>query len=51
MVAAAVLAKLHADSQFRSDLEAARAEVAALRKDGQAPEGDCAAEAATLAAG
>jgi acid phosphatase (class A) len=50
MVAAAVLAKLHADPQFRADLDAARAEVAALRKAGAPPEGDCAAEAAALAA-
>lgn len=51
MVAAAVVARLHGDPQFRADLEAARAEVAALRQGGAAPEGDCAAEAAILAAG
>ncbi|CAN7219924.1 phosphatase PAP2 family protein [Phenylobacterium sp. LjRoot225] len=51
VVAAGVVAKLHGDPQFRADLEAARAEVAALRKGEAAPEGDCAAEAATLAAG
>jgi acid phosphatase (class A) len=51
VVAAAVIAKLHSDPQFRADLEAARAEMAALRRQGTPPEGDCAAEAATLAAG
>lgn len=51
MVAAAVVARLHGDPLFRSDLEAARAEVAGLRRDGVAPGRDCAAEAAILAAG
>jgi acid phosphatase (class A) len=51
MVAAAVVARLHGDPQFRSDLEAARAEVAGLRKAAAAPGRDCAAEAAILAAG
>jgi len=48
VVAAAVVAKLHGDPQFRADLEAARAEMAALRAEGAPPE-DCAAEAAALA--
>lgn len=51
VVAAAVVAKLHSDPQFRADLEAARAEIAALRQGGAPPENDCAAESATLAAG
>ena len=51
MVAAAAIAKLHSDPQFRADLEAARGELAALRKTGVAPDRDCAAEAATLAKG
>jgi acid phosphatase (class A) len=49
VVAAAVVAKLHGDAQFRTDLEAARAEMAALRQQGTAPDADCAAEAAALA--
>lgn len=51
LVAAAVVAKLHSDPQFRADLEAARAEMAALRQQGTPPEVDCAAEASALAAG
>lgn len=51
IVAAAVVAKLHANAQFRADLEAARAELAALRRAGAAPARDCAAEAASLANG
>lgn len=50
-VAAAVVARLHGDPQFRADLEAARGELAALRKAGPPPQQDCAAEAATLANG
>jgi acid phosphatase (class A) len=48
-VAAAVVARLHADPVFRADLELARAELAALRAKGVAPERDCAAEADALA--
>ena len=48
-VAAAVVARLHADPVFRADLELARAELAALRAKGGAPERDCAAEADALA--
>ncbi|CAN7341819.1 phosphatase PAP2 family protein [Phenylobacterium sp. LjRoot219] len=51
VVAAAVVARLHSDPQFRADLEAARAEMATLRQQGTPPDGDCAAEAAALAAG
>ncbi len=48
---AATVARLHADPTFRADLEAARAEVAAVRAKGTAPVGDCKAEAAALAFG
>jgi acid phosphatase (class A) len=41
-VAAAVVARLHAEPAFRADLEAARAEVAALRAD--LPKPDCTRE-------
>jgi len=46
---AAVIARLHADSQFRADVEAARAELAAVRAKGLKPTRDCEAEAAALA--
>lgn len=49
VVGAAVVARLHGDQQFRADLEAARAELAALRQQGTPPDADCAAEAAALA--
>ena len=48
---AATVARLHADPTFRADMEAARAEVAAVRAKGLAPARDCAAEAAALAMG
>jgi acid phosphatase (class A) len=48
-VAADVVARLHAEPGFRADLEAARAEVEALRARGLKPARDCAAEAAAIA--
>ena len=48
---AATVARLHADPTFRADLEAARAEVAAVRAKGLPPARDCEAEAAALAMG
>jgi acid phosphatase (class A) len=51
VIAAATVARLHADDAFRSDLEAARAEVQSARATGALPKGDCAAEAASLATG
>ncbi len=45
---AATVARLHADPTFRADLEAARAEVAAIRAKNLAPSGDCKAEASAL---
>ncbi|MDH5346137.1 MAG: phosphatase PAP2 family protein, partial [Gammaproteobacteria bacterium] len=48
---AATVARLHADPTFRADLEAARAELVAVRAKGVAPTGDCKAEAAALALG
>jgi acid phosphatase (class A) len=48
---AATVARLHADPNFRADLEAARAEVAAMRSESLAPTVDCKAEAAALALG
>ena len=48
---AATVARLHADATFRADLEAAKAEVAAIRAKGLPPTGDCKAEAAALAMG
>lgn len=48
-VAAAVVARLHADPAFRADLEHARRELAALRLQGTVPQRDCTAEAEALA--
>lgn len=47
VVATAVVARLHADAAFRADVEAAHAEVDALRAS--APKPDCARENAALA--
>lgn len=47
-MAAATVARLHAQPEFRADIEAARAEVAALRTRGLAPSRDCAKEASQL---
>lgn len=49
LIAAGTVARLHADSAFRSDLEAAKAELAAIRSKGLKPMRDCSAEAAALA--
>jgi acid phosphatase (class A) len=46
---AGVVARLHADAAFRADLEAAKAEVAAVRARGLRPSRDCSAEAAAMA--
>jgi acid phosphatase (class A) len=46
---AGTVARLHADPAFRADLEAAKAELAAVRAKGLKPLRDCAAEAAALA--
>ena len=51
VMGAATVARLHADPTFRADLEAARAELAAIRAKGLAPAGDCKAEASALALG
>lgn len=49
VIGAATVAALHADPAFRADVEAAKAEVAALRATGAKPQRDCADEAAALA--
>lgn len=49
VVAAAAVARLHADEAFRADLEAVRQEVAAVRAAGGTAPAGCAAEAAALA--
>jgi acid phosphatase (class A) len=46
---AAAAARLHADPTFRADLEAAKAEYAAVRTKGLKPSRDCDAEAQALA--
>jgi acid phosphatase (class A) len=48
-LATAVVARLHGSAEFRADVETARAEVAAARARGLAPDRDCAAEAAAMA--
>ncbi len=48
---AATVAKLNASAEFRADVEAARAEVAAARANGVKPNRDCAREAAQMAVG
>jgi len=48
-LAAATVARLHTTPAFRADVDAARAELAAVRARGLPPEGDCAAEAQALA--
>lgn len=50
-MASAVVAKLQSNPDFQADVEAAKAEVAAARAKGLKPAGDCAAEAAQMAAG
>ena len=45
---ASVTARLHGNAAFRSDVEAAKAEIAAVRAKGLKPTRDCAAEAAAL---
>jgi acid phosphatase (class A) len=48
-MAASVVARLHANADFRADLDAARTEVAQTRSRGLKPTRDCAAESAALA--
>ena len=48
-VAAGTVARLYAQNDFRADLEAAQAELAAVRSKGLKPDRDCAAEASALA--
>ena len=46
---AAIVARLHANSDFRADLEAAKAELAAVRAKNLKPSRNWAEEAAALA--
>jgi acid phosphatase (class A) len=46
---AGTVVRLHADSTFRADLEAAKTELIAVRAKGFKPQRDCAAEAAAMA--
>lgn len=48
-VGAAIVARLHASAEFRADLAAARAELAAVRNKNIPPSRDCSVEAAALA--
>jgi acid phosphatase (class A) len=47
-VGASVVARLHANTEFRSDVEAAKKEFVAMRAKGLKPTRDCAAEAQAL---
>jgi len=49
IMAAGTVARLHADPAFRADVEAARAELAAVRNKSLKPARDCSAETAALA--
>ena len=49
VTAAATVARLHANAEFRADLEAVKAEIEGVRAKGLAPTRDCKAEAAALA--
>ncbi len=49
IMGAGTVARLHADPTFRADLEAAKAELAAVRAKGLKPLRDCAAETAAMA--
>jgi acid phosphatase (class A) len=49
LIAAGTVARLHADPAFRADLEAAKAELTAVRNKGLKPTRDCSVEAAALA--
>jgi acid phosphatase (class A) len=48
-LAAAVVARLHANGEFRADLDEARKEIAAARAGGLVPDRDCEAETEILA--
>jgi len=49
VIGASAVARLHSDPVFLADLQAAKLEVAAARKQGRKPDMDCSAEAAVLA--
>jgi acid phosphatase (class A) len=51
LVGAAAVAKLHASEQFRQAMDAARADIERMRREGKKPQGDCAAEAKALSIG
>lgn len=48
MMASAVVARMHAEPAFRADVDAARAELTALRAKGAAPARTCSVESETL---
>jgi acid phosphatase (class A) len=51
LVGAAAVAKLHASEQFREAMDAARADIERMRREGKQPQDDCAAEAKALSTG
>lgn len=48
VIGAATVARLHADPAFRADLEAAKAELAAVRAKNLKPSRDCSVEASAI---
>lgn len=48
IIGAGVVARLHADPTFKSDMEAAKLELAAVRAKGLKPQRDCVAESAAM---
>ena len=51
LVGSAAVAKLHTSEQFRQAMDGARADIERMRREGKAPQGDCAAEAEALSTG
>jgi acid phosphatase (class A) len=51
LVGAAAVAKLHASEQFRQAMDAARADIERMHREGKKPQNDCAAEAKALSTG
>jgi acid phosphatase (class A) len=51
LVGAAAVAKLHASEQFRQAMDASRADIERMRREGKKPQNDCAAEAKALSTG
>ena len=51
LVGAAAVARLHASEEFEKAMDAARADIERMRREGKLPQRDCAAEAEVLSSG